>query len=269
MKIWNYGIKNIGLHKKNNNDMTASMLVAPSVEKKVLRHRKPMIPLTLDEREDMMVRELRVPATIDEYFALVQDVDYIIHYRKGHIISFIELDEQVDEQNRQRPMGQAAPLHERLMALFTQLISNILGIPKSEYQGYGSNIKLYINGAIGAYNPDIAFTKGDSIIEKVKPIGRKRSTKVLINPHILVEILSDSTRNFDLNEKWEDYQKIDSLKQIIFVEQEMVNIKTYIKEGDSWLFIELKNIIDLLPIFDKEGKIPLSDIYQENMLKRL
>jgi hypothetical protein len=75
---------------KNNKDMTASMLAAPSAEKKVRRHRKPIIPLTLDEREDMMVRKLRTPATLDEYFALVQDVDYVIHYRKGHIISFIK-----------------------------------------------------------------------------------------------------------------------------------------------------------------------------------
>jgi Uma2 family endonuclease len=249
--------------------MTASMLLAPNVEKKVRRYRKPIIPLTLDEREDMMVRELRIPATIDEYFALVQDVDYIIHYRKGYIISFIELDEQVDEQNRRLPMGQAAPLHERLTILFAQLISNILGIPKSEYQGYGSNIKLYINGAIGAYNPDVAFTKGEAIVEKIVPTGRKRSTKVLTNPYILVEILSDSTRHFDLNEKLEDYQKLDSLRQMIFVEQQEVNIKTYIKQGDHWLFVELKKITDQLPIFEKEETISLSDIYQTNMLKRL
>ena len=249
--------------------MTASMLVAPNVEKKVRRHRKSIIPLTLDEREDMMVRELRVPATLDEYFALVQDVDYIIHYRKGHIISFIELDEQVDEQNRQLPMGQAAPLHERLMLLIGHLICIILDIPKSEYEGYGSNIKVYVEGAIGAYNPDVAFSKGEGIFEKILPAGRKRRTTVLTNPYILVEVLSDSTRDFDLNEKLPDYQKIDSLKQVIFMEQAKVNIKTYIKQGDSWQYFEFKKATDQLPIFDKEGTIPLSDIYQANMLKRL
>ncbi len=249
--------------------MTASMLVAPSVEKKVRRHRKPIIPLTLDEREDMMVRELRVPATLDEYFALVQDVDYIIHYRKGHIISFIELDEQVDEQNRQLPIGQAAPLHERLMLLLGHLISIILDIRKSEYEGYGSNVKLYVEGAIGAYNPDIAFSKGEGTFKKILPEGRKRRTTVLTNPHILVEILSDSTRDFDLTEKLPDYQKIDSLQQIIFVEQEEVNVKTYIKQRDSWTYFEFDKITDELPIVDKEETILLTDIYQANMLKRL
>jgi Uma2 family endonuclease len=249
--------------------MTASMLVAPIVRKKVRRYRKPIIPLTLDEREDMMVRELRIPATIDEYFALVQDVDYIIHYRKGHIVSFIELDEQVDEQNRRLPIGQAAPLHERLMLLIGQLISNLLDIPQSEYAGYGSNIKVYVEGAKGAYNPDVAFSKDEGIFIKIVPAGRKRSTTVLTNPHILVEVLSNSTRDFDLNEKLPDYQKIDSLRQVIFVEQEKVNIKTYIKQGDSWQYLEFDKITDQLPIFETEGTIPLTKIYQANTLKRL
>ena len=97
--------------------MTEYLLATPVVEKKLRRRRKPIIPLTLDERLDLMKRELRVPATLDEYFALVQDVDYIIHYRRGHIVSFIELDEQVDEQNRRLHIEQAAPLHERLTLL--------------------------------------------------------------------------------------------------------------------------------------------------------
>ena len=244
--------------------MSATTLSAPIVEKKLRFRRQPLLPLTLDERLDIEKRELRVPATLDEYFALVQDVDYSIHYRQGHIISFVEFDEQTE-----RPMGQAAPLHERLMLLIGHLISTVLNIPKSEYQGYGSNIKIYVEGAVSAYNPDIAFTKGDAIVKKIIPKGRKLSTKVLTNSCILVEILSKSTKNFDLNEKWLDYQKIESLQQMIFVEQESINVKTYIRQIDnSWLPIELKDIKDELSIFEHPETIPLSDIYPANALKR-
>ena len=243
--------------------MTASTLSAPRVGKKIHR-RPPLIPLTLDERLDIEQRELRVPATLDEYFAIVQDMDYAVHYRHGHIISFIEFDEE-----NNLPMGIAAPLHERLTALLIHLISTVLDIPRSEYQGYGSNIKLYVAGAMSAYNPDIAFTKGDAIIQEILPKGRKRKTKVLTNPHILVEVLSKSTKNFDLNEKWEDYQKIASLQQMIFVEQESLHIKTYVRQGDNmpWLLIELKDSQDELPIFERETPIALRDIYPVNALK--
>ena len=239
--------------------MSVSTLSAPRVEKKLPRH-SPLIPLTLDERLDIAKRELRVPATLDEYFAIVQDMDYATHYRHGHIISFIEFDEE-----NQLPMGIAAPLHERLTALLIQLIANALDIPRSEYQGYGSNIKLYVEGAVSAYNPDVAFTKGGAVVQEIIPKGRKRKTKVLTNPHILVEVLSKSTKNFDLNEKWEDYQKIKSLQQMIFVEQDSRHIKTYIRQGENpWMCIELKDSNDLLPIFGKETKIPLTDIYAVN-----
>ena len=248
--------------------MSASTLAAPIIEKKVRRH-KPIIPLTLEERTEMMKREHRVTATLDEYFALVQDVDYIIHYSRGQIVSFIEFEDDIEEQNKLIFMGQAAPLHERLTALFIHLISTILNIPKSEYQGYGSNIKIYVEGAVGAYNPDIAFTKGDAIVEKIIPKGRKLSTDVLTNPHILVEILSKSTKNFDLTNKLMDYKKIESLQQMIFVEQDSINIKTYIRQGNNpWLFIELKDIKDELPIFEKDETISFSDIYQTLNLKR-
>ena len=248
--------------------MSASTLAAPIIEKKV-RRRQPIIPLTLEERMEMMKREHRVTATLDEYFALVQDVDYIIHYSRGQIVSFIEFEDDIEEQNKLIFMGQAAPLHERLTALFIQLIANVLGIPKSEYQGYGSNIKIYVEGAVGAYNPDIAFTKGDAIVEKIIPKGRKLSTDVLTNPHILVEILSKSTKNFDLTNKLVDYKKLESLQQMIFVEQDSINIKTYIRQGNNpWLFIELKDIKDELPIFEKDETISLSDIYQTLNLKR-
>ena len=241
--------------------MTASLLSMPRAEKKL--HRSPIIPLTLDERMDIEQRELRVPATLDEYFAIVQDMDYAVHYRHGHIISFIEFD----EENGQ-PMGIAAALHERLVALLIYLISDVLDIRNSEYQGYGSNIKLYIEGAMSAYNPDVAFTKGDAVVQKIRPKGRKRNTQVLMNPHILIEVLSKSTKNFDLTEKWEDYKKIESLQQMIFVEQDTMNIKTYIRQNENlWLPIELTNINDALPIFGKETKISLSDIYAVNMLK--
>lgn len=246
-----------------------SEIVETILEKKPRRRRKPLLPLTLDDRLDLLKPEIRVSATLDEYFALVQDVDYAIHYSRGEIVSFIELEEDVDELNKQIPMGQAAPLHERLTILLAQLISNILGIPKSEYQGYGSNIKIYVEGAPGAYNPDIAFTKGEAIIESIIPVGRKRSTKVLTNPHILVEVLSKSTRDFDLYEKWEDYQKLESVQQVIFLEQNEVNVRTYIKQGaNRWLYLEFKDINDVLPIIETEETISLNDIYKIDFLKR-
>jgi Uma2 family endonuclease len=236
--------------------MTA--LLAPVAEKKI-RRRKPLLPPTLDERMDMLKREIRIPATLDEYFALVQDVEYNIHYNRGHIVSFIEIDEQTKE-----PMGEAAPLHERVVARLIQMLSNMLDIPESEYEIYGSNVKIYVEGAPGAYNPDIAVTKGVCIIKTVKPLGRTRKTRVITNPHIIVEVLSPSTEDFDQTEKLTDYKKLDSVEQVIFINPYKIHTRTVIKnEMNEWLGFDFRSLDDALPIVGRSETIGLREVYKK------
>ena len=74
---------------------------------------------------------------------------------------------------------------------------------------------------------------------------------------------------FDLYEKWEDYQKLDSVQQVIFLEQNEVNVRTYIKQGaHRWLYLEFKDINDVLPIIDKDETIRLDDIYKIDFLPK-
>lgn len=49
-------------------------------------------PRTFEDRADLGMRELRAPATFEEYLKLSLDCDFQLHYRDGRIISFIEID---------------------------------------------------------------------------------------------------------------------------------------------------------------------------------
>ena len=60
--------------------------------------------------------------SLDDYFALAQDIDYTIHYSRGQIVSFIELDEKTKQ-----PMGEVAHSHERMVARIIALLANLLG----------------------------------------------------------------------------------------------------------------------------------------------
>ena len=234
------------------------LLLEPIAEKKI-RRRKPLLPPTLDERMDLLKREIRIPATIDEYFALVQDVEYNIHYSQGHIVSFIEIDEQTKE-----PMGEVAPLHERVVARLITMLSILLDESNSEYEIYGSNVKVYVDGAQGAYNPDIAVTKGQGIIRTVKPLGRERRTKVITNPHIIVEVLSPSTRDFDQTDKLSDYKKLDTVEQVIFIDPNKIYTQTFIKKGiNQWLNLDFHSLEDVLPVVGKTETIALKDVYKK------
>ena len=230
-----------------------------TVAEKKTRRRKPLLPHTLDERMDMLKREIRIPATIDEYFALVPEVEYTIHYSNGHIVSFIEIDEQTKE-----PMGEVAPLHERVVARLITMLSILLDESNSEYEIYGSNVKVYVEGALGAYNPDIMVTRGAGIIQSVKPLGRARKTKVVTNPHIIVEVLSPSTREFDQTDKLGDYKKLDSVEQVIFIDPNKIYTQTFIKKGaNQWLNLDFNSLDAVLPIVGRVETIALKDVYKK------
>ena len=73
--------------------------------------------------------------------------------------------------------------------------------------------------------------------------------------------LSNDTPEYDLVEKFNNYKKIPSLQQIIFVEQYWTEVATYIRQPNNWLYVEKTDISNVIPV--ENGQIELSDIYQK------
>ena len=100
--------------------------------------------------------------------------------------------------------------------------------------------------------------KGEALEKTYK--YNDETLKGITNPHTLVEVLSDSTRRFDLSEKLGRYQDIPSLQQIIFVEQGKVWASTFIrKSADEWRNIIFDSLDAQIPV--GEGFIALEKIY--------
>jgi Uma2 family endonuclease len=62
------------------------------------------------------------------------------------------------------------------------------------------------------------------------------ASDVLINPSVIVEVLSPSTEAHDRGVKWEAYQRIGSLSDYLLVAQGQVRIEHYRREGDAWRY---------------------------------
>lgn len=93
-------------------------------------------------------------------------------------------------------------------------------------------------------------------------VGKKRKSKGLTNPWLVVEILSNNTRDFDLSEKLNDYKQIPSLQQIIFAEQGSVWASTYIRLGDrEWQNLDFDQLDDAIPLVGTGVAIPLWKIF--------
>ena len=84
---------------------------------------------------------------------------------------------------------------------------------------------------------------------------------MLFRSCVVVEVLSQGTRNYDLVEK-NDYFKVASIEQVIFVEQYYTQVMSYTRqETKSWLYLENNELTSSLPVFD--GQVLLSDIYRK------
>ncbi len=216
--------------------------------------RKLPLPLSFEERAAMGKTEIRVAATFQEYLDLAHDCDYRVHFRNGHIISFIEIDEKTNTI-----MGEATITHERLVMRFGYFLANIFGF-ESDFQVLGSNVKIFMGEQQKGINPDVAVVKGEAEIRTYKT--NRRTSKGVANPYLIVEVLSKGTRDFDLSEKLMDYKQIPSLQQVIFAEQNSVWASTYIRIGaNEWRNIDFTNLEDEIPV--AEGFIPLAKLYSK------
>lgn len=229
-----------------NVDATApeSVLATPSAAREQAPRRRRNFPKNYEERSALGVRELRVPASWEDFLELWETTDYRVFYRDGHMISFLEIDEKTTAI-----MGEATIPHETLVGRFISLLSILLDDFHSDFTILGSNAKIFIAEDRKGYNADVTVVKGQPEIKTWKP--GKRTSKGIINPWLVVEVLSNSTRDFDLSEKLADYKQIDALQQIIFVEQGALWASTYIRVGrQEWRNLDFTALTDQIPVGD-------------------
>ena len=84
----------------------------------------------------------------------------------------------------------------------------------------------------------------------------------LLNPTIVVEVLSRSTAAYDKGEKFESYKQIASLQEYILVSQDRVNVERHFRLGTQWRAIEFQALADVLPLDSIRCELPLGHIYR-------
>lgn len=212
--------------------------------------RRLVLPYKLDDRMALSP-EIRAKATFEEFIELSLAAEYKVEYLNSYVISIFDYDKINDT------MSTASLTHENLVMNIGSLLFNLFRI-YPDIRVLGSNMPVFIEEGIGVCNPDVTVVVGAPQTRSYK--WRKRTKTVLLNPHIVVEVLSQGTRDYDLNEKLAHYQKIESIQQVIFVEQYWTEVIVYTRiEGNEWQKVELKEKSQMLPIGQME--LVLEDIY--------
>lgn len=142
------------------------------------------------------------------------------------------------------------------------ITSNIFGYLFSKLKGkkcrlFGSDLRIHIpKNSLYTY-PDLSIICG-----KVETIDNQFDTA--INPIVIIEILSSSTRNYDKGEKFTLYRDVETLMEYIVVDSEKISIEKHIRNEDgSWQFTEYKNLEQFISLDTVSVEIKLSEIYED------
>ncbi len=102
------------------------------------------------------------------------------------------------------------------------------------------------------FYPDASVVCGDMEME---------DDHTLLNPIVIVEVLSKSTEAFDRGSKFARYRRIPSLKEYILIAQSKQTIESFFRNGNFWVFQEFSERDDLI-VRALDLKIPLAKIYE-------
>ena len=124
-----------------------------------------------------------------------------------------------------------------------------------ECRAFNSDLRIKV-AAAGLY------TYADCGVLCSKPQFHGKQQDCLLNPLLIVEVLSPSTEGYDRGKKFELYRTIDSFREYLIVHQDRPHVEHYSKQDDgSWLLREHSGAEDWVVLTRLGARFSLADIY--------
>ncbi len=156
-----------------------------------------------------MVDVARQRATYAEYVAIANDAEIKREYISGEIVA----------------MSGGTVAHARLISRVSAIFDRALdGRPCIVLP---SDLRVRIRAADRATYPDVFVVCGD-------PERDADDDHAVVNPTLIVEVLSDSTADFDRIDKFAAYRRLPALREYMLVAQDERRIEVYRRDGRRW-----------------------------------
>ena len=174
----------------------------------------------------------------EEYLALERAAEYKNEYHEGEMFA----------------MSGASRQHSTLML-------NIAFALRSRLRGrctvFSSDMRVQMANARTFVYPDVSVACGE-------PRFRDDAFDTLLNPAVVVEILSRSTEAYDRGLKSENYRKIASLHTYILISQDRFHVEVFFRnEAGSWTLTEADGKEAAVEIPGVGLRIPMEEIYED------
>lgn len=176
--------------------------------------------------------------TLEEYFELERNSEEKWEFWDGHVWC----------------MSGASIIHEDIVSNTLRSLGDRLG---DNCHVSGSNVRVKVPIYPPYRYPDLTVVCGKRIVETVSGL------EMLVNPQMIIEVLSPSTEAFDRGAKFTYYRSIESLREYILIATDRPNITQISKgPGDEWFYRDLEGIDAVLSLPPFDAEIALSLIYR-------
>ena len=176
--------------------------------------------------------------TPEEYLALEESAIDKSEYHDGEII----------------PMTGGTANHNKLAGNFCRKFP--LTINGQDYEIFIHDVRLWIPLTRRYVYPDIMVIQGE-------PVYQGSNKTIVTNPLVIVEVLSDSTKDYDRGGKFLAYRSIPEFREYILIDQYSYHIEQFAKNSNGkWVLTEYDSEESVLTLESVEFQMPLTEIYE-------
>ena len=188
--------------------------------------------------EKMLTRSPTKTLSLEEYRNLETSAETKHEYHDGEIIE----------------MTGGSINHNRLVRNLIRLLDNALR--KTIYEVFPSDLRLWIPQYNRGLYPDLMIIAGE-------PLFSDNRNDEILNPCVIIEVLSPSTSSYDRGDKFRYYRSIPQLNQYLLVSQEEILIESYSKTSENnWLLQEYTPARGIISLDSLGISLNLVDIYE-------
>ena len=177
--------------------------------------------------------------TAEEYLKLEETAENKSEYIDGEII----------------PMAGASTNHNRIAGNLYSAAN--FAFRKENYEAFISDVRLWIPKRRIYTYPDIMIVAGEAEYYNNR-------TDTILNPQVIVEVLSKSTKGYDKEGKFEIYRTIESFQEYILIDQTKIRVEQYSKTGKKqWVMREYDEEDENINFKSVPFEILLQDLYNK------
>lgn len=180
------------------------------------------------------------------------------YYTLEEYLTFEELAEEKHEYHGGRIFAMAGGTgnHGLISNRITTALNNAIDKKEKNCFVFNAGLKVRIERFDKAVYPDASVTCGT-------PEYTNKNKTLLANPILLIEVLSKSTKDYDIGKKFEMYRSLPSFQEYMIVYQTVAKVQTWYKEADNlWRIVNVQGLESEIYLHSIDCTIALKDIYK-------